>query len=63
MEKYDLLVKVMSILTISVGSWMIYDKARTWLMNLSWYEQYWWALALGLLYVGLVIFDLDGNGK
>jgi len=62
LKKNDVLMKILSILTISVGGWIIYDKARTWLMSFSWYEQYWWLLAIGLLYLGLVFMDLDKNG-
>ena len=54
--------KVLSIATISVGSWFFYDKFREWIGSMNGFDQYWWLIAGGLLYLGLVIFDLDKNG-
>lgn len=53
--------KVLSIATISVGSWFLYDNFRTWISTMPGFDQWWWLIALGLLYLGLVILDLDGG--
>ncbi len=55
----EVLKRVLSIATISVGGWFFYDKIRTWLSTVPQFEKYWWLIALGLLYIGLVIIDLE----
>jgi len=55
----EVLKKVLSIATISVGGWFFYDKIRDWISTISGFDQWWWIFALGLLYIGLVIMDLE----
>lgn len=58
----EVMIKVGSIMTISVGSWIIFDKVRTWMESMAIYKEYSLLLAILLLFLGLVILDFDGNG-
>lgn len=51
--------KVLSIGTISVGSWIIFDKIRYMLRQTELYDQYGVLVAIFLLYIGLVILDIE----
>jgi len=58
-KKNEIIQKTLSILTISIGGWIIFDKVRNWLTSFGWYDKYWYLLAIGLLWLGLVFFDIE----
>lgn len=59
LRKHEVVQKTLSILTITIGGWIIFDKAREWLLTMAVYDKYWYLFAIGLLWLGLIIFDVE----
>ena len=55
----EVIRKILSLMTISVGGWIIFDKVRKWLQSIDAYGQYSIIIAIILLYIGMVIIDLE----
>ena len=57
--KNEVVKKMVFIVTITLGGWIIFDSVRGWLVEQSWYGSYGWLFALGLLWFGMVFLDLE----